>query len=182
MSTFHKDIAMKLLLPLTASLILGVLIHGDVWGQDSSAPPPEMKALERLVGTWKVEQENKVPEQARLTYVLKGQSILGGRFVQQMGSPHDGTKPTQMGMYTYDSSEKNYRYWFFMSSGFFTDITGTWDESSQTFTFSDWLPRRGGATINVHFTDKTTYVFSMTTKDAGGKVVYQMEGQAVRQK
>ena len=173
---------MKCLLPTTASLILAVLMHGDVWGQDSSAPPPEMKALEKLVGTWKVEQENKVPEQGTVTYVLKGQSILSGRFVQQLGSSNNAVKPTQMGMYTYDSNEKNYRYWFFMSSGFFTDFTGTWDESSQTFTFTDWLPRRGGATITQRFLDKNTFVFSMTTKDAGGKVVYQMEGKAVRQK
>ncbi len=173
---------MKSLLPMTASLILAVLMHVDVRGQEPNAPPPEMKALERLIGTWKVEQENKVPEQANLTYVLKGQSILGGRFVQQIGSSHDDAEPTQMGMYTYDPNEKSYRYWFFMSSGFFTDITGTWDESSQTFTFTDWLPRRGGATITQRFLDKTTFVFSMTTKDAGGKVAYQMEGKAVRQK
>jgi len=94
-----------------------------------------------------------VPEQANLTYVLKGQSILGGRFVQQMGASSEEATPTQMGMYTYDSNEKNYRYWFFISSGFFTDFTGTWDESSQTFTFTDWLPRRGGATITQRFLD-----------------------------
>ena len=104
--------------------------HSDAQRQEGKASPPEMKALEKLVGTWKVEQENKVPEQARLTYFLKGQSILGGRFVQQMGSSHDEVEPTQTGMYTYDPSKKSYRYWFFMSSGSFTDITGTWDESS----------------------------------------------------
>ena len=35
--------------------------------QDSSASPPEMKPLERLLGTWKVEQITRVPEETRST-------------------------------------------------------------------------------------------------------------------
>ncbi len=42
---------MKSTLPKTACLILTVLMHADIRGQESSAPP-EMKALEGLLGTW----------------------------------------------------------------------------------------------------------------------------------
>jgi hypothetical protein len=67
-----------------------------------------------------------------------------------------------------------------MSSGFFTDFTGTWDEGSQTFTFTNRSPGGGGATITTRFLNETTFVFSMINRRAGGETVYQMEGKAVR--
>jgi hypothetical protein len=172
---------MRCLPQITAFLILATLTQADAGGQESITLPPEMKPLEGMVGTWNVEQENKVPEQTRVTYVLKGQSILDGRFIQQTGASQDAAKPMQMGMYTYDASKKNYRYWFFMSSGFFTDFTGSWDEGNQTFTFTNRSPGGREATIATRFLDETTFVFSMINKAAGGEIVYQMEGKAVRQ-
>ena len=100
---------MKCLLPMTASLILAVLMHADVRGQDSTAPLPEMKPLERLVGTWKVEQIYKVPEETRPANFVKRELVLGGRFVQEMGQFDDKGEPTFMGMYTYDSKRKGPR-------------------------------------------------------------------------
>lgn len=175
---------MKCLLPTTASLILAVLMHADVRGQDSSAPPPEMKALERLVGTWDHEQTVKVPKDTRSTnFVVKGELALGGRFLQEQAGSDDKGKPTGTGMYTYDSNRKTYRYWFFHSSGGYWDSTGTWDEGSQTFTFKGGVGA-GGATMTatMRFSDEATLVYSLVTTDPGGKVVYQMEGKAVRQK
>jgi len=137
---------MKCLLPMTAFLILAVLMHADVWGQDSNAPP-EMKVLERLVGTWEVETIVKVPEETGSDkLVVKREMVLGGRFVQEMGGSDDKGKPNFMGMYTYDSNRKTYRRWFFLSGGFYTEGTGTWDESSQTFTFTNRLPEGVGGT------------------------------------
>ncbi len=172
---------MRCLPVMTAFLILASLAHTDGRGQESTAPPPEMKPLKRLVGTWNVEQENNVPEQTRVNYVLKGQPILGGRFIQQMGADQDEAEPTQIGMYTYDANKRNYRFWFFMSSGFFTEFTGTWDESSQAFTFTNKSPGGGMTTITDRFLNESTFVFSMINRSAGGDIVYQMEGKAVRQ-
>ncbi len=45
------------------------------------SPPPEMKALEKLLGTWKVENIGKVPEETRSTSTVKREQVLGGRFV-----------------------------------------------------------------------------------------------------
>ena len=172
---------MKSLLPMTASLIMAVLMHADVQGQESNAPP-EMKALERLVGTWKVEQIVKVPEETRSTnLVVKRELVLGSRFVQAGGFDDKG-KPTYTGMYTYDANRKTYRYWFFLSGGFYTESTGTWDESSQTFIFKNRLP--GGVTgvITLRFLDEVTFVFSVISRDAGGDITYHLEGKSVRQK
>jgi hypothetical protein len=172
---------MKCLLPMTAPLVLAVLMHADVRGQES-APPPEMKALARLLGTWKVEQTTSVPkETASITHVVKRELVLGGRFVQDMVGFDDG-KPTFTGMFTYDSQRKVYRNWFFHSSGFYFEATGTWDETSQTFTFTYRLPGGGKGTNTFRFTDETTFVFSMISRDASGEVGYHSEGKAVRQK
>ena len=175
---------MRLLLPTTASLIFAVLMHADVRSQES-APPPEMKPLERLVGTWKPEQIHKVPEEARpANFVVKRELVLGGRFVQEMGNFDDKGKPTFTGMYTYDSTRKTYRYWFFLSSGFYWEPTGTWDESSQTFTFKGRLGAgdTGTMTATLRFSDEATFVYSLVGTDPGGKVNYHMEGKSVRQK
>ena len=167
-------------LPLITFVIVAVLMHADVRGEESS-PPPEMKALQQLVGTWKVEHVGKVPEEAPFTCIIKARPVLVGRFVQQTGDVDKG-EPNQIGMYTYDSNRKTYRYWFFHSSGFFVDSTGTWNESSQTFTFTNKPFEGATGVITVHFLDETTYDWSIINKDAGGEVVFHMEGKAVRQK
>jgi hypothetical protein len=172
---------MKFLPPTTAFLVLAVLMHTDVRAQDSSAPPPEMKVLERLVGTWRVENIGKVPEETRSTSITKRELVLGGRFVQETGGPEKG-KPTYMCMQTYDSNRKTYRGWFFHESGSCSESTGTWDESSQTFTFTN---RPGGGAMGVttlHFLDEKTLDFSWIVKDKSGKISFQMEAKAVRQK
>ncbi len=175
---------MKCLLATTAALILAVLMHADVRGQDSSAPPPEMKALEKLIGTWDHEQTVKVPKETRSTnFVVKGELVLGSRFLQEQAGSDDKGKPTGTGMYTYDSNRKTYRYWFFHSSGGYWESTGNWDESSQTFTFKGGVGA-GDATMTatMRFSDEATLVYSLVIKDPGGKVNYHMEGKAVRQK
>jgi len=171
---------MKSLLPTTASLILAVLMHADARGQESDAPP-EMKPLVKLLGTWKVEQTTSVPkETGSITHVVKRELVLGGRFVQEMGGFDDG-EPDYTSMYTYDSQRKTYRNWFFHSSGFYWEATGTWDESDESFVFT-YNPAGGGkGTISLRFTDETTFVFSMIGKDLRGEVVFQSEGKAVRQ-
>jgi len=162
------------------ALAIGFLLSTDLRGQESGGPPPEMKALERLLGTWKVENIGKVPEKTHSTGIAKRELVLGGRFVQETGFDDKG-KTAYMCMHTYDSNRRTYRWWFFYPAGF-SEHTGTWDESSQTFTF---ISRPGGGAMGVttlQFLDETTLDFSMVLKDAGGKVVFHMVAKAVRQK
>ncbi|NQT39408.1 MAG: DUF1579 family protein [Planctomycetes bacterium] len=155
-------------------------MSSEAIGQESSAPPPEMKALERLLGTWEVESIGKIPEETRSTSTHRRELVLGGRFVEDKAFDDKG-KPISTAMYTYDSNRKAYRYWFFFSEGVL-ESTGTWDESSQTFTFI--CKPGGGATgvITIRFSDETTFNWSVIFKDAGGKVGYHLEGKAVRKK
>ena len=174
---------MRCLPPAFAVLVMALLMSSEVDGQEPSAPPPEMKALERLLGTWKVEQIVKVPEESRSTNTVKRELVLGGRFVQEVGGGVDNL-PRHTGMYTYDSDRKAYRYWFFMSGGFYWEPTGTWDESSQTLTFTGKVGARrssGITTVTFRFSDETTLIFSLITRDAGGEIIYRVEGKSVRQ-
>ena len=172
-------------LPVTVFAIVAVLMHADVRGQESDAPPPEMKALERLIGTWDHEQIVKVPKETRPTnFVVKGELVLGGRFLQEQAGSDDKGKPTGTGMYTYDSNRKTYRYWFFMSSGFYWEPTGTWDESSQTFTFKGRVGAgdTGTMTMTVRYPDEATLLFTLVTTNPDGEISYHSEGKCVRQK
>ena len=72
---------MKCLLPAFA--VMTLLVTTEAVGQESSPPPPEMKVLERLLGTWKDEIIGKIPE-TRSTRTDRRELVLGGRFVQQM--------------------------------------------------------------------------------------------------
>ena len=85
-------------------------------------------------------------------------------------------------MYTYDSNKKTYRYWFFHSSGFSWESTGTWDKSSQTFTFISKPGADATGEMTLRFSDETTFNWSVIFRDAGGKISYHVEGKSVRQK
>ena len=85
-------------------------------------------------------------------------------------------------MYTYDSNRKAYRYWFFLSGGFYTESTGTWDERGQTLTFTN-RPRRGvTGVVTFRFLDEATFALSLITRDADGEISFHLEGKSVRQK
>ena len=172
---------MRCLLPTTVAVILAALMQSDVRGQESNAPPPEMKVLHRLLGTWKVEQMTSVPETGSVTHIVKRELVLGGRFVREIGGFDDG-EPDYTAMLTYDSQRKTYRNWFFHDSGFYWEASGTWDETSQTLTFTYGLPGNGKGILTFRFMDETTLTFSMIGKDPRGEVVYRSEGEAVRHK
>ncbi|MBC8875264.1 MAG: DUF1579 family protein [Planctomycetes bacterium] len=172
---------MRCLTPMPAFLVVAVLMQSNVRGQDGDTPP-EIKALERLVGTWKVEQIVKVPKENGPTKLdVKRELVLGGRFVQEAGGFDDKGKPGFAGMYTYDSNRKTYRYWLFVSGGFYNESTGTWDEQNQTFTFTSKPADGVAGAITIRFLDETTFVHSIISRDSGGKILYHQEGKSVRQ-
>jgi hypothetical protein len=101
-----------------------------------------------------------------------------------MGNFDDKGKPTFTGMYTYDLNSRAYRYWLFLSGGFYWEPTGTWDESSQTFTFTGRVGTgaTGTMTMTMRFSGEDTFVLSMITREPGGETSFHLEGKCVRQK
>ena len=94
-------------------------------GADSQIPP-EMKVLEKMVGTWDDESLTKVakwtPKETRHASTLKVEVVLGGRFLQGKGFDKQG-KFEHLQMWTYDPQKKVYRWWIFHSNGFASEMT-----------------------------------------------------------
>jgi hypothetical protein len=174
---------MKSMFPMTASLILAVLMNANIRGQESSAPP-EMKALEGLLGTWEVLTVSKVakwtPEETRSTTICKREPILGGRYFRESAFDQQG-KLLATGMLTYDTNKRIYRFWYFHPEGV-NENAGTWDGSSRTLSLQ--IVRGEGVTgvLTLQLRDETTIEWKSTMKDVSGEVCVRMEGKAVRQK
>jgi len=171
--------------PATAFLVLAVLLHAEARGQDASGPPPEMKVLQKLAGTWKVLNINKpskwMPKESRSTSTDKGEVILGGRFLERRGFDAEGNL-IPSSMYTYDTDKKTYLWWFYVSNGAVGEFVGAWDATRQTLLFRPRTesPLRGVTTYR--FLDENTFDWSIVAKDADGEISFHMEGNAVRQK
>lgn len=168
---------MKCLLPTTALLVMAVLLPVVVRGQDPSEPPTGMNVLEKLVGTWKFKDTKG---QSR---TLKRELVLDGHFVQSKVFNDQG-KLLNIKMYAYDAKKKAYRNWWFIPGGgvkapVAMEFAGTWDESSQTLTFT-WKEEGFSVVTTTRFLDEKTWAVTVVAKDAG-KVVNRTEGKAIRQ-
>lgn len=157
---------------LTAVLLMGV---GD-------QVPPEMKVLERLVGTWKSENVLKTALATPTTSpnVGKNTLILGGHFIENKNYNNEGVL-LNINIFSYDAKAQVYRQWLFMSDGNTLESTGTWDADTRTLTFTK---EQGGnkGVFSMRFVDDDTVHTNIIWKDAAGKVTFDFEGKATRQK
>jgi hypothetical protein len=150
---------------------------------EPTAPkPPELKVLERLVGTWNSESVSRVavwtPVEARAKGVLTREWVLDGRFVQEKSKQSDGDAIV---MFSFDAEKKVYRWWLFNSHGHSMETQGQWDETTHTFMFtSDVGGLKNSSTIR--FIDEDTHKWTAVVKDAQGKVFYDGEGKCTRRK
>jgi hypothetical protein len=157
---------------LTAVLLLGA----------GNQVPPEMKVLERLVGTWKSENVVKTAPTTPTasTGVSKTTLILGGHFTENRNYSNDGAL-ANINMFSYDARGKVYRQWLFDSNGNTLESTGTWNADNRTLTFTK---EQGGnkGVFSMRFVDDDTVHTNIVWKDAAGKVTFDFEGKATRQK
>lgn len=161
-------------------LSLAVISNAD----DRSDKVPELKVLERYVGSWDVEVTS--PD-APLT---KGHSsttwVLGGRFLQGTGElrSQDGSTVVKVTtLMTFDTVRKVYRSWTFMSDGSSFESEGTWQEPTRELNSSSRQDSpSGGFTSKSVFAEDGVENWSMEFKDDKGKVVSQMTGKNTRRK
>jgi hypothetical protein len=160
------------------------LTHPDVKDQEAKAPPAEMKVLERMVGKWHEEGVMRIAEGRRaethMTYTSEFRSILGGHFILQRASDKDG-KVVIMTIRTFDPERQEYRQWLFDSNGSASEVSGQWDESTDTLTFTDKGQETTGI-ATIRFPDEETTEWEFVSKDEQGKVYLHTEGKSVRQK
>jgi len=156
----------------------------DSHGQGTNPPPPEMKPLQQMVGTWREAHVSKVaewtPEESRMTSILKVSPILGGHFVRCEVTDDDG-KALAMMIRTFDTEQQAYREWMFPPGRFGGESRGQWDEATNTLTLAN---KRQGITgvTTIRFSDKDTMQWGVNLRDRQGKVYYDALGKSVRQR
>jgi hypothetical protein len=160
----------------------GLILLGGASAQEQA---PELKVLDRWVGTWKTEAINKPaewnPKETKIAGTVTGKWILGSKFVEESWSSQAGGSEHRF-LWSYDPQRKMYRNWFFGSDGTTGEGTGTWDEKTNTMT---WKTEPGpGLTGNAtcRFLDADTYEWTYIIRDGAGKAYLDMKGKHTRVK
>ncbi len=101
--------------------------------------PPELKVLEKRIGTWTTETVIKPgpwnPTGHKANGVETTEWILGGRF-QQTRNTNRPANPDNMFLCTYDPQLKAFRGWHADDQGNHSQWTGQWDEATQTLSWA----------------------------------------------
>lgn len=143
---------------------------------------PELRVLSNYVGTWDVAITSKDSP------FTKGEStttwVLNGRFVQQTGvlKSADGSNAIKVTtLMTYDSQQKSYRAWSFLSDGSTSEGAGKWDEKTRTMTTTS---RQNGTTTTTTatFSDNGTEEWLFVTTNQNNEVIARFGGTNSRRK
>lgn len=151
--------------------------------EQDTPKPSELKMLERLVGKWDSESVSRVaewtPKEGRAKGVLTREWVLDGRYVQEMSKQSDADAIV---MFTYDTAKSAYRWWLFNSHGHNIEMSGQWDEKSQTLTCTSELENGLTNTATIHFLDADTHKWTAIVKDGQGKIFFDAGGTCTRRK
>lgn len=149
------------------------------------ATPPELKLLERFVGTWDCEVVVKpavwTPKEKREKSVEDNEMALDGWFLRGTSKTTDG-KTNAILMNTYDPVKKEYRIWRFTPGGSYEELTGQWDETTATLTIATDLWRGITQKAAFHLIDKDHREYHVVAKDGDGKVYLDVQGTVTRRK
>jgi hypothetical protein len=164
-------------------LIVGCL---GPWSSAAEPPkPPELKVLEKFVGTWDSESVSKpaawTPKEVREKSMEVNEMALDGWYLQGSSRTPEG-KVLAIVMNSYDPPEKTYRIWRFLPVGRNDQWTGQWDEATSTLTIKTDIGHGMTATGAIHFTDQDHHELHFLVKDSEGKVYVDSLSTVVRRK
>ena len=169
----------------TLSLILAIYLVSLTSLHSEPVIPPEMKALNPFLGTWtQAEFVSKVAEWTPKEIRTRGatattQPIMGGRcLVDERTFPEDGSQ--HHGVWSWNAEEKAYHFTYFGEAGDRMEMTGHWDEASQTMTISAPMPNGVTMRSAIHFPDANTKEWHAVATDASGKVYLDMTSKETR--
>jgi uncharacterized protein (TIGR03067 family) len=147
--------------------------------------PPELKVLEKRIGTWAAETVVKPgpwnPTGHKATGVETTEWVLGGRF-QQARNANRPANPDNVMLFTYDPQVKAFRSWYFDDQGGTIEMTGQWDEAAQTLNWTSEAKNGFRATAAMRIAGPDSIEWQMVVKDPDGKVMLEMTGKLVRKK
>lgn len=154
-------------------------------GDEGPSKPPELKVLERFVGTWDCDAVMKpavwTPEEVREKSVEVNELVLDGWFLHGSSKTQDGkTRATLMN--TYDPVQKKFRVWRFAPGGSCTELTGRWDEATSTLTVTTDLGNGITSKEAFHLIDKDRREYHVVAKDGDDKVYLDIHATVTRRK
>ena len=164
---------------------VAVLIFGGMSAKAQTPKSPELKVLDRFVGSWRNEsvgrQANGEEEKSTDTSVAKWS--LQGRYIEERGTDSDG-KETFLSLCTYDSDAGVYKTWLFspnLPPAVFSTLR--WNESKKTLTSGKEDVGNGiTGQLTVRFIGDDRSEFTVIVKDPSENVVMELKGKSVRKK
>jgi hypothetical protein len=151
--------------------------------KSETALSPELKVLERLIGTWDTVAVAKpaewTPKETRTTSTNTRSWVLDKTLVMESVQNSDGKEG--LNLFAYDPSQRAYRHWWFGSEGHTTKSKCQWDDVSETMTFrsdENGLISRGA----MRFIDDDHHDHRLVVTDGDGKLYLDMKWTITRSK
>ena len=145
---------------------------------------PEIKVLERLIGTWDVVAVSKptewTPKEVRTTSKVTRTWVLDRSFVLDTSKASDGHEG--MSLITYDSRQKAYRSWWFSSKGHTSKSTGQWDSVTETMSARSDYGNGIRSRLITRFIDENHHDVRVVTTDGDGKLYFDTKWTLKRSK
>ncbi len=166
-NTLCKDKATPTAKPLTA--------------KDLEERSAELKQLDRFLGTWKTEyrvpKAEWTPEEKSGSATMIFSRELGGQMVRERTKHSDGTENTFLMLF--DSNRKQYRAWWFSSTGQFNNSTGQWDDAAKAFTWKQ-TDANGLASMAQHRFVNDKLDWTVLVENPQKVAMFRMEGSSSR--
>ena len=160
-----------------------VLIFGGMSATAQTPKSPELKVLDRLVGSWRnesvVRQANGDEEKSTDTSVAKWS--LQRRYIEERGTDSDGEE-TFLALWTYDSAAGVYKMCTFFPNLPPALSTLRWNESKKAFTGKGIVGNGITAQVDSRFIGNDRIESTVTVKDLSENVVMEFKGKSFRKK
>ncbi len=97
----------------TIGMSVAVLIFGGMSAKAQTPKSPELKVLDRLLGSWRSESVvRRADAEKKRTATLVTKWSLQGQYIESRTTDSDG-KQRSLSLWTYDSDAGVYKAWFF---------------------------------------------------------------------
>jgi serine/threonine protein kinase len=114
----------------------------------AAGPHQQHPALNRLIGTWRTEVDQRLPNRERATGFARYEAVADGRFLREL-TWNDQGEYEAIRLLSYDAEAGLFRDWLFNSNGSAWEPgTGSWDANARTLTFYD-TTSNGQQSVNV---------------------------------
>ncbi len=162
-----------------------VLVFGGMSAKAQTPKSSELKVLDRMVGSWRVESvswQGQRDDEEQSTGAVITTWSLQGQYIELRVTDSDG-KEELLELITYDSDAGVYKVWAFSpNSPKPAHLTMRWNESKKTLTGKVDLGNGITMQTTLRFIGKDRYKFTTTTKDASGNVLVERKGKVFRKK